>query len=511
MRRPPAVDPYSRGYAGEEHEDPRLSRPPVGRGRGRQAEDELDDVFEDEPAPRPRASARDYQAAYRDSEGGFEEERRRSSGPWILLLALLVAALVTGGVVWFYNTQMKKTVATPGAADQVPVVSAPEQPAKTSPQPATDSQGSVAPALKKKQIYDRIVGDQEVSGDQVVPTEEVPVPPTTADQVAPSQSQGGEPVPVPTPDAPAGAGDEPLPLPPPPGSDTQGSLDQEGIEKIAAAAAAAPAEESSTAPPTAADGEISPATAMPPPEKSSDGAVVASAASAEAAPDAPAEDIAAAPAETRAEANVEDPSAAAPVKKKPAATKQTSTAANKKVAPAAKEEDPGAPLVLVAPSQQPIVSPSQNQPVAGEAAVQESTAQPPKKKRTLLDLFKGGSADAGNATAVDETQVASLPARTGETAPAPAPEQNAASGGSGYVVQLASFRSEAEATAEYGRLKGRYPNVVGGLPPRISEASVAGSTRYLLRLGPLASRDQATEVCNSLFAGGERDCLVRTQ
>ncbi len=86
-----------------------------------------------------------------------------------------------------------------------------------------------------------------------------------------------------------------------------------------------------------------------------------------------------------------------------------------------------------------------------------------------------------------------------------------ASGGSGYFVQLASFKSQDEATAEFGRLKAKHAGIIGTLPSAINPATVGGSTRFRLAVGPLASHDQATKICNSLVAAGERDCLVRKQ
>ena len=58
-------------------------------------------------------------------------------------------------------------------------------------------------------------------------------------------------------------------------------------------------------------------------------------------------------------------------------------------------------------------------------------------------------------------------------------------------------------------LKTKYPGIVGNLPPVVSKSTLAGSTRYRLSLGPISTRDQATQVCNALFKAGERDCLVR--
>ncbi len=99
--------------------------------------------------------------------------------------------------------------------------------------------------------------------------------------------------------------------------------------------------------------------------------------------------------------------------------------------------------------------------------------------------------------------------------PAPIQQQAAptqvASAGSGYFVQLASFKSQAEASAEFGRLKAKHAGIIGTLPSAINPATVGGSTRYRLAVGPLASRDEATKICSSLVAAGERDCLVRKQ
>ena len=63
--------------------------------------------------------------------------------------------------------------------------------------------------------------------------------------------------------------------------------------------------------------------------------------------------------------------------------------------------------------------------------------------------------------------------------------------------------------AEYDRLRAKHGAVLSGLSPRVVKATVAGTSRYRLGVGPLASRSAASKVCNSLIAGGERDCLVR--
>jgi hypothetical protein len=104
-------------------------------------------------------------------------------------------------------------------------------------------------------------------------------------------------------------------------------------------------------------------------------------------------------------------------------------------------------------------------------------------------------------------QIASVAPQTVEPVQ-PAPEQAAPPSG-GYIAQLASFRSEAEAMAEYDRLRSKHGDVLTGLSPRVVKATVAGTSRYRLAVGPLASRSAASKLCTSLIAAGERDCLVR--
>jgi hypothetical protein len=539
MRRPAgAADPYSRtseprGFGEETEADPRsgprLSRPPAQRTRPpRPVEEDYDEVFEDEAPVRQRASARDYQNAYRETEGAYEEDQRRSSGPWLLLLALLLAAVITGGGVWYYNTHMRGAPAasnattTPGT--DVPLVSAPQDPVKTPPEPSVESQGQAPAAVKKKQIYDRIVGDQEVTSDQMAPTEEVPVQPAAAiDQPAATPTDGASAIPAPdAPAAPAAganpapaATDEPapLPLPPPPGNDQQGSLDKTGMEKIVAAAAQP--EQGSTAPPIPAPAaeatapETSQVAALPPPEPTTEGAVSASAPAAEP-PKAVETPV--------VQDTVDEPPAVETPK--PAKKKAAAKPPQKKKAPEPEEVATGTaePVVLVPPAQ--TGSPTQGGELAsGEPISQQgAVAEAPKKKKTLFDLFNGGSNSGAEtaeapAAAPDTTQVAAAQPK----AETPSPQEDAAapaaasSGGSGYVVQLSSFRSQAEAQSEYGRLSSLYPTVVGNVPQRIAQSKIGGSTRYQLGLGPLKTRADATRICGALFQAGERDCIVRGQ
>ncbi|PZF75047.1 hypothetical protein DK847_20145, partial [Aestuariivirga litoralis] len=570
--RPPALDPYARQpqpeprerereYIEDEFEEegrtaPRLGRPaPVGRGR---VQDDYDEVFEDEQPQRSRASARDYQAAYDEGEEGFADEPvRRSSGPWLLLAALLVAAVLTGVVVWYYSDSLRN-IAGSGASSgsgTTPVVTAPADPAKVAAPDATGGEGQTeAPAARKKQIYDRIVGEQEVTGE-MQPTEETPVPPeappANADQVPKVEPQGNA-NPIPAPDAATqGTGlpevepPPPLPIPGADGADgQQGNLGLKGGSQVAATSAQPDLGGTAAPPPMpgTTNSQSTDASTPPPPEKATDGAALVSGAGAGAAATAagaaaagaaataagaaksvtdtaavvtPQPDTQITPPAPVEAASEPEPAPAPPPKKKTATKKTTSKTA-------AKQTDynnlGSKPVVLVPPSQQgggeSAASTASTAPIAPAPSTADqaaATAPAQQKRKTIFDLFNGGTSTNIPVEEAAPTQVASAPTQTKQaTAPAAQPKAAApASTGGGYVVQLASFRTDMEAKQEYSRLAGAYPAVVGSLKSQIRQTNVGGSPRYQLALGPLPTRGDATRVCGELIAAGESDCIVR--
>jgi len=72
---------------------------------------------------------------------------------------------------------------------------------------------------------------------------------------------------------------------------------------------------------------------------------------------------------------------------------------------------------------------------------------------------------------------------------------------------LASIRSEDAVRAEWGRLKGKYPDMLGGLDLTVARADLgAKGIFYRLRAGPL-SESAAKKLCADL-AKNKVGCLV---
>jgi cell division protein FtsN len=458
-----------------------------------------DDGLYAEPPPRAsRRSAADYQQAYRDMENVYEEdEAPRSRGPWILLALLLLALGVAFGAVWFYQSSVKPMMSpTQTSTEQVPVVPAPAGQAKVQPEQPAPEAGGQAP-IGKKRIYDRIVGDQEVLGGAISPTEEVPLAP------AEGSSQ------VPDPATPAGEGtgqglgddSAPLPIPPPPGDgNTQGALPN-GSEKQSVALNNPAADDSSAA--VAVSG-------------------------ADVVPPAPGETVEPASANSEQEVINDAPAPAPVVEPKPAKKPAVKKTASKSLG--------SKPVVLVAPKKKAVapapedevaettatvdeIAASDSNGLYGDSEATAQTAQPTpqpapvKKKKTLADLFNNSDDDATAPQFQEEAPPAPAPTPkvTKPKPVAPAPAETQVASASGYAAQLASFRTREEASSEFSRLKSKHASILSGLSPVISQAEVAGSTRYRLSVGGMGSRDQASALCAKLLAAGERDCLVKRQ
>jgi hypothetical protein len=567
-REMPPPPPQEGGFGDEDaygrhappHETPRPRSPDFRGAHSRElsyVQQEGDDgLFEDEQnyspqPPRRRAGPQEYTQAYREFEAAEEEpKKRRQAGPFILLGALLTAGVIAAGLIYFYFYQGSNGTQSQA---EVPVVAEPDQPVKTEPQAdsnteepvAVPSQTTTANApeaqspSQKKQIYDRILGETTLEArDQITPSEEQPVAPD-----GPSQGFDAEP--------------PPLPLPPPPegASGDQGSLPApDGVQTSAVHTKSAPSSDLSA--------QASPASATVESEASSDSAEPLPVPGAQEETQ-PAESASAADSTASATDSTEpEPQPGAVKPKVDNALAVTPPPAPS--APAASAEPPVAAATGGGPVQIAQIPASQSVQTGGAAPVFNTAPMPDLTTETTAAKRRtpGRAGDRivvnpnGNfnkpkpvQTAMAEpaplatesiAQIAEQPApqpsapivqsqpvveSAGEPVlqqqaalPAPAPVAAAPAAQrpqaklSGFIIQLASHKTEADAQADYNRLLLQHGAVLGNLKYEIEQTKLnTGATFYQLHLGSFPSRQAARDMCTSLLATGERDCLVKTR
>ncbi len=154
--------------------------------------------------------------------------------------------------------------------------------------------------------------------------------------------------------------------------------------------------------------------------------------------------------------------------------------------PATPAQPPAQPAV----QPDPVTTASVSQPAAPQAPAAAPQPQP-------------------GAAAVVATP-APLPQQKPATQTAAAPAAQAAPGGSIFVVQVASRRSQSLALAAFADLQQKYTSLLGNYQPMIQSADLgAKGTWYRLRVGPMSKKAEAATLCKSLKRAGLRSCLVR--
>jgi len=86
---------------------------------------------------------------------------------------------------------------------------------------------------------------------------------------------------------------------------------------------------------------------------------------------------------------------------------------------------------------------------------------------------------------------------------------NVARTSGGYLVQIASQKSEAEAQASYRDAQAKYGNLLGSMSPIIKRADLGDKgIYYRAMVGPFSTSDEAGRLCSNLrIAGGT--CVVQ--
>jgi len=177
-----------------------------------------------------------------------------------------------------------------------------------------------------------------------------------------------------------------------------------------------------------------------------------------------------------------------------------------------------------------------SQPAAGApgqapAAAPGAGASEPKKVKTLtIRPDQAGSADAADSSAWPATPTtrsatsapAPVSARSSQRQAAASPESDSASApphgpvatprapeAGGYLVQLFSGKSEAEAQDQFRALQVKYQSILGGRQPIIRRADLGDKGVFFrAQVGPFATSDLASQFCESLKSAGGK-CIIQ--
>ena len=121
-------------------------------------------------------------------------------------------------------------------------------------------------------------------------------------------------------------------------------------------------------------------------------------------------------------------------------------------------------------------------------------------------LLRSGSRDQHEADSSDNK----IGFRVARTIGNVAPLKGEAADAGGYVVQVSSQKSEADAQTSYRALQGKYPSVLGSQSLVVKRVDLGKKGVYYRAFaGPFSSADQATQVCNNLKAAGGPQCLIQ--
>jgi cell division septation protein DedD len=128
-----------------------------------------------------------------------------------------------------------------------------------------------------------------------------------------------------------------------------------------------------------------------------------------------------------------------------------------------------------------------------------------------LAALLAGCAQFSDNTGVVTTSDYAMAAPMAEAQPqpeAPPPAQNATPPQGKFGVQLAAPRSVDEARALIDAMRAKYPNELAQQWAAIEPVTLPKGTFYRVVIGPLASEQQASQLCGRLKAQGT-ECFIR--
>jgi SPOR domain len=159
----------------------------------------------------------------------------------------------------------------------------------------------------------------------------------------------------------------------------------------------------------------------------------------------------------------------------------------------------------------PDASDASGKPVSSQpAAAPRPAAAPAAPKAATASAARNGGPISLEPQPSEPAAAPAARTRTAAAPPAPAraaPEATESTAG-GFVVQLSSQKSEAEAQSSFRSLQAKFPNELGDLQPIIRRADLGSKgVFYRTLVGPFASAQEASQFCASYKAAGGQ-CVV---
>ena len=149
------------------------------------------------------------------------------------------------------------------------------------------------------------------------------------------------------------------------------------------------------------------------------------------------------------------------------------------------------------------VRPDQAEASAGRPAQRAAATTAPSPNATRTPPPPVANANASTGAPLSLAPQAEPRSRMAATAPTAQPEAG------GYVVQISSQRSAADAQASFRALQNKYPSVLGSRTPMIKRADLGDKgVYYRAMIGPFGSSDDAARLCGSLRSAGGQ-CVVQ--
>jgi hypothetical protein len=139
------------------------------------------------------------------------------------------------------------------------------------------------------------------------------------------------------------------------------------------------------------------------------------------------------------------------------------------------------------------------------AAAKQAPRNPPSSANASANAPLSLVPQANQAAPAPAAEPRTRVANTNPVQPAP----SAAPAGGGYVVQVSSQRSEADAQASFRALQGKFPAVLGSHDPLIKRADLGEKgVYYRAMVGPFGTSEEAAQFCGNLKSAGGQ-CVVQ--